>query len=191
MARKLTNKENEKIKNVKILYESAKLCPISNKYSPQFNYWTSYETLKSILECIDKKYNYIICERGAFDTLCWMTTYFLDKKITEEQYKTLINLYSSFDWTDILKYILLVKCSTHAALSRETTNDLIRKHGSIVNSTIITKYNNSFDLALNQFKNKNCSYSIIDTTNMTNNESNIKICSSILEFIKHIRPVNN
>ncbi len=174
------------IDNVKIIYESAKNCCVKNKYSPLFNHWTSSETIKSIIEAMENNFNIIICERGLFDSLCWMKSYRNDNILNNNQFTILKNFYLNFDWSNILKYILIVKCSIQRAIARDESSHLISRHGTIVNPIVLQKYNSAIGDVIKALTNQPYCYSIIDSTNLTVDKTNMEIISSIFDFISSL-----
>ena len=171
------------INNVKIIFESAQKCPIKNKFSDRFNIWTLNATLNSIIESVDQSYDYIICERGLFDALCWMNLYNKEGLLTKKQFHSLLGYLRNFEWASIFRYVFIAECSIEAAISREENIDFIKKVGSIVNPVVLEKYNNAIKTTIHQLSSNHIHYTKLDTTSLCQKKSSMAIISSIAKFI--------
>ncbi len=59
---------------VKVLTERASICPIKNKFDPNFNIWTGCQALSELARIMSndsKEYDIVIMDRGLFDAVCW------------------------------------------------------------------------------------------------------------------------
>ncbi|MCH5147408.1 MAG: hypothetical protein J1F61_05350 [Clostridiales bacterium] len=172
------------INNYKILYEAGNGCPIKDKFSPRYNFWTACETIKNVLESIDSGIEVIVCERGIYDAICWALIYFEEKMIDLNQFKALLNFYSLDIWQNLFKYLLIVKCEVNEAIEREKSNGLIEKEGKIVNNIVLSKYNKALKCLIKKYLKGDENYSIIDTTAQQYNDTIKTIVSNIFSFLE-------
>lgn len=117
----------------KVICESAKYCKISNKKTPQFNYWTALETIQRIISVVDQGYKVILCDRGIFDAITWMKFYYNNKLIKKDDFESTIKFYSLNIWRQFVQYVILITCSPNVAIERDSAYKEFKKYGTIVN----------------------------------------------------------
>lgn len=117
----------------KVICESAKYCKISNKKTPQFNYWTALETIQRIISVVDQGYKVILCDRGIFDAITWMKFYYNNKLIKKDDFESTIKFYSLNIWRQFIQYVILITCSPNVAIERDSTYREFKKYGTIIN----------------------------------------------------------
>lgn len=125
----------------KVICESAKYCKISNKKTPQYNYWTALETIQRIISVIDQGYKIILCDRGIFDAITWMKFYYNSKLIRKDDFESTIKFYSLNIWRQFIHYVILITCSPQIAIERDATYKEFKKYGSIVNLETLQNIN--------------------------------------------------
>ena len=72
---------------VQVIQERASVCPVTDKQSPMFNYWTACQSLSGLIGILENKKNNIdvlILDRGVFDSLCWFE-WLVNKKTMEKE----------------------------------------------------------------------------------------------------------
>lgn len=58
--------------NSSIIQERASVCPVQDKMSPLFNYWTAISQMKEYVEACDKNVNVLLADRGIIDSAVWL-----------------------------------------------------------------------------------------------------------------------
>lgn len=149
----------------KIIRESAQFCKISNKKTPQFNYWTALETLQRILSVIDQGYKVILCDRGVFDAISWMKLYLNNKYITQEDYNIIKNFYLLKEWNQYFYYIIVMTCDADISVQRDLDYNEFEKYGTIVNPNTISEINNAIFETTIEYYNKFNKIEVYDTSN--------------------------
>ena len=59
---------------VRVLTERASVCPIDNKFDPNFNIWTGCSALAELVHILSnepRSLDVVILDRGMFDAVCW------------------------------------------------------------------------------------------------------------------------
>ena len=155
----------------KIICETAQYCKISNKKSPEFNYWTALETIQRIMVVIDQGYKLILCDRGIFDALTWLRFYYNRNLIGESEYRKSVDFYLLSRWRQFVHYIILITCEPNMAIQRDSAYKEFEKYGTIVNPETLEDINN----AINNTKQKYESFfNRIITYDTTKDIENIK-----------------
>ncbi len=170
----------------KVIYEAAKLCPIKDKYSPLFDYWTANTTINRLLDSISKGHKLIICERGIFDAISWLTTYSYDKLISKENLQKTTDFYFLSEWAQFLEYLFVMKCSVQTSIQREAVDGLLTSEGTIVNEQTLVKLEKGISIAINNNADKIKNYSILDTSELSQEETNRLFVSSIFNFLSQL-----
>lgn len=167
----------------KIIYEVAGRCKIKNKLSPDFNLWTMTETMKQLLEIFNSNYDIVICERGLLDTICWCDLFLKENKILKDEYDSIVNFVLLNRFTKNICYSYIIKCSVDASMKRENLDDLLDIKGSIVNETILKKYNDSLEYVSKKYVSNFQKIEEMDTSNMTQIEINKSFVNSIFNYL--------
>ncbi len=169
----------------KIIYEVAGRCKIKNKLSPDFNLWTMTETMKQLLEIFNSNYDIVICERGLLDTICWCDLFLKENKILKDEYENIVNFVLLNRFTKNICYSYIIKCSVDASMKRENLDDLLDIKGSIVNETILKKYNDSLECVSKKYVSNFQKIEEMDTSNMTQIEINKSFVNSIFNYLNN------
>lgn len=139
----------------KIITENANICPITNKYNPNFNFWNLFRTSSELIELYSEQYNnvdVIICDRGYFDCLVWFKWFELNRHISAADYETIERLISMNHFAGTLDIVLALTVDPAIALKREYVNLLTKKHGRIMNESVLNDYNQCLKEVINNEK---------------------------------------
>jgi len=148
---------------VHIITERASLCPIIDKHHLFFNTWTGSTSLAQLLEAREKRVPIIILDRGIFDTLVWMNFLQTWQAITPDELKKIEDYYLLNRCTSLVNIVVALSADPKIALAREFKDQIIEKHGSIMNPENLFGYNESLKKALVKYKD-NFQILNIDTT---------------------------
>jgi thymidylate kinase len=162
---------------VAIVKERASLSPIKDKLHPSFNFWTSVSFMKEYLEANDSKVDYLIADRGIFDSYVWINL--LSKKIHDDKF---ISSFEKLANQEIIFDNYLLSFYFHATidkcLEREGERQIKFSPGRIMNNLTLQEYENSYS----EVKSKLEKIAPIIETNST-----IDSIPKVLEFVsKHI-----
>lgn len=155
----------------KILKESASECKIPNKLSPAFNYWTGSRTMTKLWEALALTPHLIICERGLFDAICWLDFHQRRDSIPNVQFETIKNYYLNEDIYKYNRYVLEMVCSPETAVKREYNINDFNAGGTIVNTDIISQFNNAIIDCTNTFEHDFSQIDTLDTDSMDMNQT--------------------
>ena len=168
---------------VKVIYEAASRCRLSNKYTPEFNYWTACDTIKQLLEGIDSKFDIIICERGMFDAICWSHVYLSDGSISQDEMHCLSKFYLFPFWKNHIRLVCLFKCSVKESLKRERVGDN-EFVGTIVNNIVLENINSAINKTKIEYGSEFERIIEIDTTELSQEQVNESFISDILTHLE-------
>lgn len=167
-----------------VIYESADICDIKSKLSENFNIWTACDTICKILATLDKDYDIIICERGVFDALCWCKFHLARNRISDKDFKTFTDFYSSSKFTDKVSLLMIFKCTENTSIEREAPLHISTMEGTIINKPVLSQINHSISetkkLFIHHFKN----VIEVDTTKYSQEEINKSFVDSIFTKLK-------
>ena len=173
---------------VKIIEERAAVCPVPNKQSPHFNYWTLMATLIEIIGVVsdNKCVDVLLIDRGIFDALCWfewlVKTEKLDKSRRDDLEQFLLNR-EFVGWIDM---VFAFTCAPSVSIEREYANLLTKKHGAIMNPKVLADYKNAVENTISLKGFLFNSIQLIDTTNLDQNEVGYQVTTNVLEGLKEL-----
>ncbi len=170
----------------KVIYEAAGRCKLKKKLSLEFNLWTLSETVKQLLEAYSGNYDIVICERGLLDFLCWCGLYYQEKEITEEEYHAICNYALLTRFVKHINCCYIMECSIEAALKRENLSGLLDITGTVVNESVIPKYNLSLTKTVKQYGKNFPKVMKLDTSELLQTDTNKLFVSSVLDYIKSL-----
>jgi len=151
--------------SVDSVVERASICPIKDKLSPVFNYWTTFALMKEYFESADKNIQFLLADRGFLDALVWIHYNSIkhNNEIMDNYFFEILNT-KFFENVVFKSYFFSAEIET--VLDREFESHIIKKEGTILNNKILTGYLKSFSELYPSLKQK-FDIKIIDTTNHT------------------------
>lgn len=170
----------------KVIYEAATKCKIKDKLSIDFNLWTLSETLKQLLESFHGNYDIIICERGLLDTICWCNLYLQDDLITQQEFQVLLDYMLLPRFIDRIQCYYAMKCSVEVSMDRENLSGLLDSTGSIINATVLNKYNTSLERVVKIYREQFNKIIELDTSDLSQTDINRTFVSSILGYMYNL-----
>lgn len=168
----------------RVISERASVCPISDKYNPNFNFWNMFRSASELIEWYherSKKVDVIICDRGYFDCLCWFKWFESNKHISTQELQSIVNFTTMKYFSASLDLIFALKASPETALSREYVNLLTTKHGSIMNAQVIQEYNNCLEVSIQDYESQFRYIDMLETDNVSQLDLNFEVTSKVLE----------
>jgi thymidylate kinase len=175
-----------------VLTERASTCPVRDKTHPFFNVWTACATLIQMLNAVQPKApndlvdDVVIMDRGLFDALVWMRWLEGHQKLTNNQ-RTMINQFLTLDlWRDLVDLVFIMKVSPDEALSREFSNLVTRKTGSIMNAKTIEEFNDALDGTLDEYGPAFPKLLRVDTTNKKPQDTSYDVVRMTLRALDEI-----
>ena len=175
--------------NTKVLTERASVCPITDKFDPLFNIWTSCSVIVELSEYIanfSKDIDLIILDRGIFDAICWFDWLKNNNHLTNSDYNSLIQFLLMDKWRSIIDLIYVFKSSPEVSLNREYATLLTRKHGTIMNPSVLKNYIISIKNACKNYEGKFRSIREIDTSETLQNDVSYNVTEDILTELKRL-----
>lgn len=174
---------------VDIIQERASICPVCDKQSPMFNFWTVSMSLAGMIGVLDRKdinCDVLILDRGIFDALCWFD-WLTEKKLMEHDQKAILESFLLMD--SLIKRIDIVFafCVTpDISIEREYANLLTDKLGTIMNIKVLSEYLLSIRRTLLEKKRYFHSIFEIDTSNKNQDEVGKEVTDITLKTLKNL-----
>ena len=178
--------------NVKVVEEKASQCSL-NKFDVMFNFWTFTNFVNDLNEILQinekfsdyKKYDLILCDRGAYDALVWFKWQLDKNSINEEEYKVLKSIIL---WDKIIHnihYVIVLDSPYRSALHREPADSIISDlNHSIMKDKVLKSLNKAIIEVENIYKNLNTNVSKISSIFGKENQLKSNVILKIVECMK-------
>lgn len=174
---------------VKVLTERASVCPIRNKFDPNFNVWTGCHALSELARIMSnesKEFDIIILDRGIFDAVCWFNWQKERRYLDEKTFEIFRDFFFANRWTSKLDIVYTLKASPETALEREYANLLTRRYGSVMNKSVLASYNKSIEECIRSYENDLQTIKSIDTDDKDQNEVSFQVTEEILQALDEL-----
>lgn len=128
---------------VKVLPESASICPVKDKHSPMFNLWTLCDSVRSLigeLESVRTQYDVIIMDRGIFDAMCWFQWLLKNGKMERSMKETVDRFLTMKELVSYIDVVFVYKVDPKESIKREYASLLTDIPGSIMNEEVLNEY---------------------------------------------------
>lgn len=128
---------------VKVVQESASVCPVKDKHSPMFNLWTACDSIKSLigeLESNRMSYDVIMIDRGIFDAMCWFQWLMNNDKMERRMKETVDRFLTMKELTSYIDIVFVYKAEPYVSIDREYASLLTDIPGSIMNIAVLDEY---------------------------------------------------
>lgn len=172
----------------KVLTERASVCPVTDKYDPNFNIWTACSAISELVETLSnssKDYDVVILDRGIFDALCWFNWLRLNDSLDGDNFKSLETFLVMNKWRTIIDLIYVFTATPKVSLEREYASLLTRKLGSIMCDEALSSYKSCVENVSMKYSGTFQGIKIYDTSNKSLNNVNHDITKNILEIIQN------
>lgn len=172
----------------KVLTERASVCPVNDKYDPNFNIWTACSAIAELVEVLSnnsKDYDVIILDRGIFDALCWFNWLKDNDSLDQENFKSLETFLVMNKWRTVIDLIYVFTATPEVSLQREYASLLTRKLGSIMCDDALSSYKSCVENVSKMYSDVFQGIEVYDTSHRSLNDVNHDITKSILEIIQN------
>ncbi|MBP5591540.1 hypothetical protein J6Y50_06795 [bacterium] len=128
---------------VQIIQERASVCPVTDKQSPMFNYWTALMSLSGLIGTLENKKNdidFLILDRGVFDSLCWFEWLVNTEKMEENDRDATEKFLLLDKFVKSIDIVFAFTVTPEKSIEREYAHLLTDKKGSIMNKKVLSQY---------------------------------------------------
>jgi predicted NUDIX family phosphoesterase len=174
---------------VATVVEQAGLNPMPNKFDPAFNVWNGCSSLCRLLETIVSKveeYDFILIDRGIFDTVCWFYFQLNRGVMPVSEYEAFTNFFLNEKWTSLTTLVYIFTAKPEASLQREYATLLTRKEGSVMRDNILSQYNMAITGAFEEHGDKFSRTARLDTSELDQNKVGYVVTSQVLEILDDV-----
>lgn len=174
---------------VQIIQERASVCPVSDKQSPMFNFWTACMSLAGLVGTLENKKNNVdvlILDRGIFDSLCWFEWLVKTSKM-ETSHRDAAERFLLLD--EFVKSVDIVFAFTvepKISIEREYANLLTNKKGTIMNIRVLGEYLAAIRHTIAERKQFFHKVFEIDTSNKSQDEVGKEVTELTLNTLKDL-----
>lgn len=172
----------------KVLTERASVCPVADKYDPNFNIWTACSAISELVEVLSnssKDYDVVILDRGIFDALCWFNWLNRDNSLDDADFSSLETFLVMNKWRTVIDLVYVFTATPEVSMYREYASLLTRKPGSIMCLDVLGSYKACVEEVSLKYDNRFQRIEIYDTSERTQNEVSHDATKSILEIIQN------
>ncbi len=176
-----------------VIHEMASICPINNKTNPNFNTWTLFSSLSELIKLhSDNTIDFILVDRSIFDALCWfkwLNTSNVDAPyLDNDAFKAYENLIiGSKLLSGLFSLTLVFIAEPNICMKREFTFLLTKKKGSIMNEHVLSSFNNSIEICLQEYESQFNKIVKFDTSNEDKPEQvNLDVTESTLDALLNL-----
>ncbi len=139
---------------VHVLAERAAVCPIPMKGHLFFNTWCAASMLAELIANVETETDIIIVDRGLFDALVWLTLQQRRGELNPDE-ATIIESFLLLErWRTLIDLAVVMTVSAEEALSRENSQRITLKSGSIMNPEVLTAITESVQEAVSRYGSK-------------------------------------
>lgn len=176
---------------VKVLSESASICPVKDKHSPMFNLWTVCDSIKSLvgeLESVRMQYDVIVIDRGIFDSMCWFQWLLDNEKMDHAMKETMDRFLSMEELVSCIDIVFVYKARPTVSIEREYASLLTDIPGSIMNEEVLGEYLKAVENTIEVVKEKKCFREIktIETSDKNQDDVGKEITKTTLRILKEM-----
>lgn len=176
---------------VKVLQESASICPVKDKHGPMFNLWTACDSIKSLvgeLESDRTQYDVIIMDRGIFDAMCWFQWLLENDKMERSMKHIMDEFLSMKELVSCIDVVFVYKARPEVSIEREYASLLTDMPGSIMNKEVLEEYLTAVEHTEKQVKEKKWFREMqsIDTSDKNQNDVGKEVTETTLRILKEL-----
>jgi len=169
---------------VHVLSERASVCPIPMKGHLFFNTWCATSMLAELLANIEAETDIIIVDRGLFDALVWFSLQKRRGELTLAEAEAIESFILLDRWRNLIDLVVAMNVTAEEALSRENSQRITRKSGSIMNLDVLNAISGTVSEAIKEYDFKFNGILNHSTTGQGVRESNILLVERILKRLE-------
>lgn len=169
---------------VHVLSERAAACPIPMKGHLFFNTWCASSMLAELLANVETETDIIIVDRGLFDALVWLILQEKRGELNTTEARTIEAFLLLERWRSLIDLAVVMSVSAEEALSRENSQRITRKSGSIMNPEVLAAITESVSEAIDRYGASFGGIISHQTTGQEVRQSNVELAGRVLDFLE-------
>ena len=174
---------------VHTIVEQAAINPIPNKFDPSFNVWNGCNSLCKLLEAITNRAtenDFILMDRGVFDTVCWFNFQMQRGAMPKEEYEAFTNFFLNEKWVSIVTLVYVFFARPDVSLKREYATLLTRKPGSVMRDEILRDYNSAIDNCVDEHGALFPRVARLDTSDKNQDQVGYLVTSQVIDILDDV-----
>lgn len=160
-----------------------------NKNTEEINELIIKEITEQLLSELASNNEIILIDRSINDRIIWNYIRYKKGEMSKELYNKLKNEYSKLS-KKIIDCLVITYTDSLTSLKRDYNNSLALEYRSFLNVKNIEEYNDSLNNLKKLFLTSVDSFNLIDTTDITVNDTSIEVASQIMPLIRK-KYINN
>ncbi len=175
--------------SVEIIQERASICPVSDKQSPLFNLWTISSTISGLLGILESSKNqcdFVILDRGIFDSLCWFEWLWYQNRMAIEMKSVSENFLLQTELVGRIDIVFSFTSSSEKSIEREYATLLTNELGSIMNPTVLAQYSDAVKTVIREKSQFFHNIISMDTTDMIQSQVAMDVTVQALNALKSL-----
>jgi predicted NUDIX family phosphoesterase len=169
---------------VHVLAERASVCPIPMKGHLFFNTWCASTMLAELLENVETETDLIIVDRGLLDALVWLTLQRQRGEVTAEEARTIEEFLLLDRWRSLIDLAVVMNVSADEAMSRENSQRISRKSGSIMNLAVLSAISESVVQTIDNYGSRFAGVIRHETSGEDVRSSNVRLADQVIDHIE-------
>ena len=174
---------------VHTIVEQASINPIPNKFDPSFNVWNGCNSLCKLLEAMASRVtenDFILLDRGIFDTVCWFYFQMQRNTMPAAEYDAFTKFFFNEKWLSLVTLVYVFTAKPDTSLDREYANLLTRKAGSVMRGEILREYNFAVQTCVEEYGHLFSRIERLDTSDKDQNQVGYIVTSQVLNILDDV-----
>lgn len=171
----------------KILTERASVCPIKDKFDPNFNFWTACSSIAEFSQILgnhSKNYDVVILDRGIFDAICWFDWLHQNQCMRESDFKGVVKFLTIHKWRSVIDLVYVFTAEPDVSLEREHANLLTRKQGRIMQNSNLLSYKKCIESNAKKYSRFFQKIEVFDTSDKSMDDGNYIVTKKVLGILR-------
>lgn len=174
---------------VHTIVEQASINPIPNKFDPAFNVWNGCNSLCKLLEAMASRVvenDFILLDRGIFDTVCWFYFQMQRNTMPASEYDAFTNFFFNEKWLSLITLVYVFNARPTISLEREYATLLTRKAGSVMRDEILQEYNFAVQSCVEEYGHLFSRVERLDTSDKDQDRVGYIVTSQVLNILDDV-----
>lgn len=174
---------------VRIVQESASICPVRDKQSPMYNIWTVCQSLTGmigVLENDKEPVDVLLLDRGIFDALCWFQWHVKSGTMEKKQKAVTEAFLLMEEIVNSIDIVFAFVTKPEVSIGREYATLLTDKLGSIMNEKVLDDYREAVYDTVKLKEKYFHQIFVIDTTEKDQDAVGREVTEKTLETLRNL-----
>jgi predicted NUDIX family phosphoesterase len=130
--------------------------------------------------------DFILMDRGVFDTVCWFNFQMQRGAMPKEEYEAFTNFFLNEKWVSIVTLVYVFFARPDVSLKREYATLLTRKPGSVMRDEILRDYNMAIDNCVDEHGALFPRVARLDTSDKNQDQVGYLVTSQVIDILDDV-----